>query len=179
MTCDEIRISAQLVSGLQISDVTSLKWVVEAMTLIARQHPLAATKKTVSVTVEEDEEYSIVEDLVRLESIVETDYRRPLGKTTYSCDEKGNITFWVAGDYDITYRYVPTMPTVKTGVVVIPEIYASAIQYYVASKIRGRIFGQGDNDVAVYSMKFESELMKADTGTNSTNRRHRRIPVRY
>lgn len=178
MTCDEIRISAQLLSGLQISDVTSFKWVVEAMKTIARNHPLAASKKTVSITVEKNGEYSVEEEFVRLESVTETGSIRPLGRSTYTCDELGNFIFKVAGEYEITYRYVPAMPTVKTASVVIPEIYANAIQYYVAAKIRGRIHGQADTDAGINLMRFENELSQADVVSTRRNRRHRRIPPR-
>lgn len=179
MTCDDIRISAQLLTGMKIDDITSLRWVVEAMKTIMRQHPLAAPKKTVSVTVAEGDSYDIAEELIRIEVVRPAGSQKAIPGTQYTCDELGNMIFRCAGNFDITYRYLPSMPTNKADNVVVPDIYANAIQYYIASKIRGRVFGQNDGDSSWHGMKYETELSNADIAMASANRRHRRMPVRY
>lgn len=177
MTCDELRLDAQLMCGLKISDVTSLRWVNEATENIVRNHPLAAPKKIVTVTVADGGTYHIAEELIRLESVSEGN--SVVSSMRYSCDEQGNMIFRDAGTYLVAYRYMPAMPTNKTANVVIPEVYAAPIQFFIAAKIRGRVFGQNDGDASSYKMQFDMALSNADNTMSRTNRRHRTIPVRY
>ena len=180
MTSEDIRIDAQLLCGFTIDSAVAFKWVKDAAKYVLRLHPLAATKKTVEVSFNEDKQtYQIEEELARIENITLKDERYPIRQIAFDCDELGNITFWYKGDYVITYRYVPVMPQTASGDLPMPDKYAEPIKYYVAARMRGRVYGQGDSDAQNYDMLFLQYENDADISMNRTNKRHRRMPVRY
>lgn len=181
MTSEQIRIDAQLLTGLQINAVTARTWVFDAVKYIAREFPLACPKgKAIVTTTEKDGEYAVEEELVRIEKITEEGSRRPLRSQDYYCDEIGNITFYSPGTYVIEYRYVPTLTGLnESAELPIPDRFAEYIKYYVAARIRGRIFGQGDSDAQAYDALFQSYEEDANSTMQRTNKRHRRMPPRY
>ena len=180
MTSEEIRVDAQLLTGFQINDVTNFLWVKDAARNVARSHPLAAPKRTVDVEITtRGDTYQIEDELVRIENIVREGDRFPIAQHSYECDENGNIVFWHAGKYKVTYRYVPEMPATKTQQLPLPDRYSECIKYYVAARMRGRIYGQGDSDAQSYDALFWQYVSDADVTMERTNKRHRRMPARY
>lgn len=180
MTCDEIRIDAQLLTGMQIDSVTAFLWVKDAIRNIVREHPYAATKETITINIENiGDTYQLEHELVRLEKVTPHGSRSPVSPNYYTCDELGNMQFFCAGDIDITYRYLPDMPQTVTDDIPIPNKYAEYIKYYVSARIRGRIYGQADADAQTYDTLFAQYLDNADVSSARTNKGIRVIPVRY
>lgn len=180
MTCDQIRIDAQLLSGSKIETATSFIWCKDAIAYIVRHYPLSAPIKTVEVDIAEDGgTYQITDELVRLEKVTGGESTRPLTQTSFDCDEVGLIKFYNAGHYYINYRYVPAMPDSTSSQILIPERYSEPIKYYLAAKIRGRVFGQADNDCQSYEALYLNYLENADATMKQTNKRHRRMPARF
>ena len=180
MTSENIRVDAQLMTGLQINAVTARTWVFDAVKYIARHYPLACPKKTVTFTaVVPHDEYQIEDELVRIDKICESGEFRPITAKFYEADELGNISFAAMGTYDITYRYVPDLESLnESSQLPIPDRFAEAIKYYVSARIRGRIFGQGDSDAQNYDALFGQYVMDANITMQGTNRRQRRLPPR-
>ncbi len=182
MTSNEIRIDAQLLTGLQIESITGFNWVKDAVNYIVRKHPLAAPKKTVAFqsvgTYENGDTYSFEEELIQLDKVTKHNSRRPIDTRYFDCDESG-VTFYHKGDFEITYRYMPEAPQTVDSVLPIPDRYAETIKYYLASRMRSRIYGQGDPDSQVYDQLFWSHLDDMDAATDLANRRYRRMPARY
>lgn len=186
MTSDEIRVDAQLLCGFQINEITAFMWVKDAAKNIIRDHPLAAPKKTVEVTITNADKnnrapqiYQIQEELVRLETIYRKGERRNIDTTIYDCDETGNIKFYENGTYEVEYRYVPTMPEGREDNLPLADRYAEYIKYYLAARQRGRIYGQQDAEVQGYDNLFWEYIADADMAMNRTNNRHRRMPARF
>lgn len=182
MTSNEIRVDAQLLTGLQIESITGFIWVKDAVRYIVRKHPLAAPKKTVEYTsdgtYENGSTYSFPEELIQFEKVTKHGSRRPIANPYYECEQEG-ITFFHKGDFDITYRYMPADPQTVDSDLPIPDRYAEPIKYYLASRMRSRIYGQGDPDSQVYDQLFWSHLDDMDASTDLGNRRYRRMPARY
>ena len=182
MTSNEIRVDTQLLTGLQIESITGFVWVKDAVNYIVRTHPLAAPIKTVEYisngTSEEGATYTFEEELVQLDKITKHKLRRPLATPYYECDQNG-VTFYHSGDFDITYRYVPASPQTVDDELPIPDRYAEPIKYYLAARMRSRIYGQGDPDSQIYDQLFWNHLSDMDAATDLANRRYRRMPARY
>lgn len=182
MTSNEIRVDAQLLTGLQIESITGFVWVKDAVNYIVRKHPLAAPKKTVEYTSNGTSEsgatYEFDEELIQLEKITRHNSRRPISPPYYECDQDG-VTFYHKGDFDISYRYMPDAPQTVDSALPIPDRYAEVIKYYLASRMRSRIYGHGDPDSQVYDQLFWSHLDEMDAATELANKRYRRMPARY
>lgn len=181
MTSKEIRIDAQLMTGLQIEEVTGFMWIKDAIKYIVRNHPESAPKKTVEFesqgTMEDGDVYEFDSELIRLEKVTRHNSRRVINQPYYEC-ENDKITFYHKGDFDITYRYMPAAPQTVDDTIPIPDRYAELIKYYVASRIRARIYGQGDPDAQTYDQLFWSHLSDVDATMEAAVRRYRIIPVR-
>lgn len=182
MNSNEIRVDAQLLTGLQIESITGFKWIKDAVRFIVRKHPLAAPQKMVTMTSVGDDEigdtHTFDEELIRLEKVTKHNRRRPINNPYFTCDQDG-ITFYHKGDFDVTYRYMPEDPQTVDDALPIPDRYAEPIKYYVAARIRSRIYGQGDPDAQVYDQLFWSHLDEMDSATDQATRRWRRMPARY
>lgn len=180
MTCDQLRIDAQTLTGSKIEPTTSFLWSKDAITYIARHYPMSSPSKKVDVVIENDNgSYTIPDELVRLDKITLKGENRPLTSMDYNCNETGLIYFFTKGTYSIYYRYVPALPSSATEQIGIPERYSEPIKYYLAAKIRARVFGQADTDAQTYEALFSSYLDSADASMSQTNKRHRRMPARY
>lgn len=71
------------------------------------------------------------------------------------------------------------MPQTVSDAFQVPDIYLDPVKYYIAARMRGRIYGQNDSDALRYDALFDDELNKADISMERVNRRNRRIPPRY
>lgn len=182
MTSNEIRIDAQLLTGLQIESVTAFTWIKDAIRFIVRKHPLAAPKKSVQFTsngkYDQGDSYVFPEELIQLDKVTKKNRRRPIASPYFTC-EQNEITFFHSGDFDITYRYMPDDPQTVDSDIPLPDRYAEPIKYYLAARIRARIYGQGDPDSQGYEQLFWTHLDEMDAATDLANRRYRRMPVRY
>ncbi len=182
MTSNEIRIDAQLQTGLQIESVTAFMWIKDAINYIARQHPLAAPIKTVTYEShgkrEAGDSYEFDSELVRFEKVTKHNTRRPLEAPFFEVSNEA-ITFYHPGTFDITFRYLPDPPQTVEADLPLPDRYAETIKYYLSARMRARIYGQGDTDSQQYDQLFWSHLDEMDNATDLANRRYRRMPARY
>lgn len=179
MTSDDLRIKAQTISGFTINNATSFIWVKSAIGFVARNYPYACKITTEDVTIPKGGgTYTPQREVVRIEEITRNDSRRPLWQEQYRYDINGSFEFFDEGTYHIKYRYVPAMPQTATEAIDMPERYLEPIKYFVASKIRGRIYGVSDSDAQNYDSLFQSYIENADIVTQRTNRRYRRLPPR-
>lgn len=180
MTCDEVRIAAQLLCGFQLDSVTAFMWAKDAIAYIARTHLLSAPKKTVEVEIKHTGQiYQVEEEFVRLESITVPGERRNVSMSIVQCDEDGEMQFWKTGKYRVKYRYVPAMPETVNDQIPLPERYAELIKFYLAARQRWRTFGQNDGEALSFDNMFNGYLDTIDATMERANKRYRRMPARY
>ena len=181
-TSDKLRIDAQLLTGLQIEEVTAFRWVKDAMRYIVRNHFLAAPITTITFhsegTDEDPSVYEFEKELIMFERMTKHKMRRAINQPYYIVTPEG-IEFYHKGDFDVTFRYMPDDPATVTTPIPIPDRYAEAIKFYVAARIRSRIYGQGDTDAQGFDQMFYAALDEADATTDRSNKRFRQMPARY
>ena len=182
MTSNEIRVDAQLLTGLQIESITGFIWVKDAIKYIIRTHPLSAPIKTIEFesngTEKEGDTCTISEEVIQFNKIAKHGKRRPIATPYYEFGQN-DVTFYHSGNFDITYRYMPDVPQTVDSEVPLPDRYAEPIKFYLAAKMRARIYGQGDPDAQNYDQLFWSTLDDMDAATDLVSRRYRRMPARY
>lgn len=175
MKVDEIRISAQLTSGLQISDVVGLKWVAEAVQDICTNYNNAGKriKEPISIT-DANTDYQIVSPLLKLINLTDSKTGK---EPVYTLNSDNTITFKENGDYTLEYLAMPTLPTNVNDTVPLPQFFIPSIQYYLAYKIRGRLFGQSDANAAGFFQQYQSENAKGELARQRQGKK-RQIPAR-
>lgn len=181
MTSENIRVDAQLLTGLQINAITARTWVFDAVKYIAREYPSSCPYDTIEINnTEKNGSYELENEVTRIEKVTKKDSNTPLGMEDYVVDDDGVITLYRPGEYEITYRYVPDMSGLtESSQLPLPDIFCEPIKYYIGSKIRGRIFGQGDSDAQAFDTMFNDYLKRASGIVTRRSRRHRRMPPRY
>ena len=186
MTVDEIRIQAQLDCGLQINSATALVWVKEAIADICSNYYLAGkhieenVAPTIDTMAPQGATYPyykvLASPLLKLINITDVDNNNPLSDSDYMYDRGDNsIRFKNKGIYMITYWAIPSMPQTTSEEVSLPHLFEDCIKYYLAHKIRARLFGQNDANAYSYYEKYRTGKASAETATLKQDKK-RRIP---
>lgn len=160
MKVDDIRIRAQITSGLQINSVTALNWVKEAIEDICSSYNNAGKTVIENTTVTDPSiNYTLQKPLLKLLGITDTDNNETVN---YKLNDDNTITFIEAGSYTIGYKALPDMPETTSSDVPLPFLYVPCIEFYLAYKMRARVFGQGDNNAVGYRDSYEAGKANAE-----------------
>lgn len=177
-TSEDIRIGAQLISSIQIDPATCFNWVTNEISDIVANHPRAG--KYVREKVTTTEKFEVIEvsrDLVLLDKIIVLPQR--VGTTDYELHSGNEITISLPAKYEVRYYAQPDLPQTRTTDIDLPPQYIAAMKYYIAARIRARLFGQADNNAVSFFEEYKTALDAADQSMNQINRRHRRMPPSY
>ncbi len=158
MKVDEVRINAQLTVGIEIDSATGRLWVIEAIKDICNNHPKAGARVSESVAITAGgTDYAIVGTLLELISIEDTNQSvyLPSASAKYVLNDDNTITFAEAGAYQIKYMGMPAMPQTTSSEIPLPQLFVPCIEYYLAYKIRGRLYGQSDGNAVSFFQQYE------------------------
>jgi hypothetical protein len=175
----ELRINAQIISGIQLNEVTSFDWVKDAIREIVTKYYKAGKKITDTFSdAIAGQKYSLTKELVRLIQVQGASGSRVSPNFGYSVDSDNTIEFNSAGTYEVTYYFMPAPPPTSTEELTIPKTYQDCIPFYLASKIRARLFGQTDNDAVSFYQQYQNALSEANSAINRQASRGKRMPPR-
>lgn len=179
MKVDDIRIAAQLTSGLQISDVVGLKWVVDAIQDICTNYPNAGARKIDTATITDiAADYAIQSTLLKLIDVKDASTGESVSdnNTIYILNDDNTITFKATGSYTVEYLAMPVLPTNVNDAVPLPPLFITGIQYYLAHKMRGRLFGQNDANAVSFLQQYQADTAKGELARQRQGKK-RRIPA--
>lgn len=177
-TSEDIRIGAQLISSIQIDPATCFNWVTSEISDIASNHFKAGKYVRESVTTTENFEIiTLSNDLITIDKIIKAESRT--GTTDFEIHNGSEITISVPDKYEIRYYAKPPIPQTRTTPIEMPEQYIDAMKYYIAARIRARLFGQADSNAVSFFEEYKTALENADAALLQKHRRHRRMPPSY
>lgn len=176
MNSEEIRVEAQLTSGLQLDTVTSFKWVKDCIKDMSKlNYKIGKITKLIQEAIP-DIEYPL-KGLLKIVKVTQ-DGMRKSPNFNFVVDNYNNITFKEAGAYTVEYYALQDMPKTPTEELLIPEEFQDCIEYYLAYKIRGRLFGADDSKAIAFHDMYQKHFADAVSAINNKNIRGRRMPPR-
>lgn len=179
MNATELRISAQTISGIQLNEVTSFNWVKDAIREIVTKYYKAGKKVTDTFSnASEGQKYYFTKELVMLTGVKDAAGSGVSPNYGYSVDSDNSIEFKDNGSYQVAYYSMPSMPSTSTEQLPIPAAYQDCIPFFLASKIRARLFGQTDSDAVSFYQQFREAMDEANSAINRQASRGRRMPPR-
>lgn len=174
MTINDLRIQAQLLSSLQIDPSTAYKWATDELNNIAAEYFRAGvyTKEPFRTT-QKFEDYTPARDLLMIDKIVDL----ATGRRVTDYEIHGDIlTISVPGRYELRYYSYPDIPKTATEEIDMPRQYVVPIKFYLAARIRARLFGQNDSNAVSFMTEYNEKMKKADITTDVQRNRHNRMP---
>lgn len=172
LSAEDIRILAQTISAIdRIDSTTSFKWVQDAIRGIVSEYPSAAPYfiETFDV-VDKYGSYSPEHSIVLIDKVIE--HRENALVQTSQYEVHGETLFFInQGKYQIRYYGMPDMPETKTQAINMPIQFVDAIKFYIAWKIRARLFNQDDTSAKFFHDEYEQALKKADIFMAKRDRR--------
>lgn len=181
-TANDVRIDAQLLTGMEIDQRTSFIWVKSAMDDIIRDYPATAAKYYIE-TITLDEAYSSHE----LEHYV-TSMDKLICKTgnVRSLVDEGmfefhdnTISFVDRGEYEIRYFGDPEPPKTYSEEIDMPGRFVDCIKYYVAGRITARLLGRDDTGAITFFDDYDKAKTAADNFMRKRMQRTRKMPPAY
>jgi len=178
ITVDESRVNAQTISGLQINSVTALKWVADAIKDICAHHAEAGTRTEDEAVIDSaPADHTLKKTLVKLSQVEDAAQGLPLSEYggRYVLNNDNTITFRNPGTYRIKYLALPDMPSNPSSEIPLPPLYVSCIEYYLAHRIRARLFGQADGNAVTFFQQYEASRDNSELA-RLRRRQKRRMP---
>lgn len=174
MNADELRIQAQLISSTPIDKAVSFGWVKDEIQNIASEYFKAGQYVIEKVkTTENFEVYETEKELLVMDKLIS----RRTGRRISDFDiHNGAITISVPDEYEIRYYGYPETPQTEYDEIKMPKQYIIPIKYYLAARIRARLFGQNDANAVAFMTEYTEKLKKADISYNTRKGRHNRMP---
>lgn len=182
MTVEEIRIKAQLTTGIPIDSAVGLKWAAEAIEDICKSNENAGNKTIETVLISSaPADYLLKKTLLKIMDIKEINkgYYLASNSDIYTVNNDNTITFAESGNYEITYMALPTLPVNTTDAIPLPYFFALCVEYYLAYKIRGRMFGQDDSNTVAFWQQYMSAKEDAELARRKQKKKRRIPPGRY
>lgn len=171
---EEIRIQAQLLTGLQIDPVTCYELVSKQLPNIAREYFRAGKYvRERFETSQKHEEYELKREAVRVDRLVYVEQQT----STNSYELYDNtLLVYNPASYEIRYYSVPDIPETRTTEIKMPPAFVSALKFFVAARVRARLFGQADSNAVSFYEEYVKELQEADSSVARIDSRNRRMP---
>lgn len=172
LSAEDIRILAQTITAIdRIDSTTSFNWVKDAIKEIVSEYPSAAPYFIETFDVQEKYgSYKPIHPIVLIDKIVEC--RENSLVETIQYELHGNELFFInSGKFQIRYHGMPDMPETKTQAINMPIQFVDAIKFYVAWKIRARLFNQEDVSAKAFYDEYDKALKKANTFMMKRERR--------
>lgn len=174
LTVDTLRIQAQLLCSLQIDPSTAYKWTMDELLNIAAEYPRAGvwTKEKVTTT-KQFEEIGLSRDFLMIDKVID----EFTGRMTTDWEVHGDVlTISVPGTYEIRYYSYPDLPQTSSEVIPMERQYVAPLKFYLAARIRARLFGQNDSNAVSFMTEYAERMKKADITTNTKRSRRNRMP---
>lgn len=176
MTPNDVRIDAQVMSGMKIDNTTCLLWVRDAILDIATKHPNIMPRQVDNVTIENDyDSFALTYEPVLIDKVIRNKPAKVID-TRWEMDGRKNILIYNKGDYTIIYHRIPTTPELETNEIDLPTPFLTALKFYVAARLRARIAGQDDNSAVSFMNEYSTALREAVAASQRLTKRHRRMP---
>jgi hypothetical protein len=177
MKVDDIRIRSQITSGLQINSVTAFNWVKEAIEDICHKNYYAGARVTETATITDTStDYTILKPLLKLDEITNTETNNPLSNSDYKLNDDNKITFKDPGTYKIEYRAMPDMPQTVNSEIPLTQFFTPCIEFFLAYKIRARLFGQNDSNAVSFFQQYEIGRENAELARERQAKKRRMPP---
>lgn len=173
-TVNDLRIQAQLISSIQIDTSTAFKWATDELLNIVAEYPHAGTyTKEIITTTENFEDYVPERKMLVVDKMIDLG----TGRMTTDWEIHGDtITLSVPGRYEMRYYSYPDLPKTDTEVIDMQRQYVDPLKYYLAARIRARLFGQNDINAVSFMTEYTEKMKKADVITMHKRNRHNRMP---
>lgn len=158
MLTSEIIEQATLDSGMQINNTYGLRWVNEALNLLANLYDTACAKSDYTLNVDDiNEYYDLWTNCVRVKRVVDSD-----GDTydNYTCDNS-QIKFEDEDTYNVTILIVPPKVVAVTETPGVNKLYHLPIVYFL-------VYKQLENHKPEKSSEFYNRFM---TFADSANKK--------
>ena len=166
MKVDEIRIRAQKACRLPIDGVDALAWVAEAIEDICEKHPEAGKRVLEEATIAvAPADYTIKKSVLKLKEIRDLNRENRIVDNlpcNFILNDDNTITFNETGSYQIQYISLPDMPSNVSSDIPLTHIFVPCIEFFLAYKIRGGLFGQGDNNAISFYQQYEARRDSAN-----------------
>lgn len=176
MTADEIRVAAQLTSGIQINSVTGFTWVKEGLKIICQKYNRNGETVVDSTVISDAPSvFTPTKEILGLVSVKSADSDKSASDNAYELNDDGTITFNKKGNYKIEYKSYAEVPATPATPIKLFSAFEECLGYYVAYKIRARLFGEGDNNAVGYYSKFLTEMEDGEK-TRLKKKQKRRMP---
>ena len=172
-TSESIRIDAQLLAGVQIDQATCFRIIREHIPNLVEQHFRAGklTKEEFETT-EKFETYVPERTLVLIDRVIDKKHEQTV---EYSVTNEGIIVF-KPGKYLMLYYSQPDLPATESHQIDMPNAYTFALKFFVASRIRGRLFGQQDESAISFYKEYTAAVEQAERFMNRREHRRKRMP---
>lgn len=170
---EDIRIHAQLLSGLQIEKATCFRWIREEIPVLVSKY-FRAGKFIVEelTTTTEYEMYHPEHTLVLLD--------RMINENDVQVDDydviNGGVVIYSPGTYKILYFAQPELPETEYDPIDLPLQYVAGLKYFIAARIRARVFGQTDDSAVSFYKEFQGAMEDAARILNRRQHRRKRMP---
>lgn len=176
MTPNDIRIDAQVMSGMKIDNNTNLIWIKDAIIDIATKHPFIMPREVEEVkTDKEYTSFALAYEPVLMDKVLRNKPSRCYD-SRWEMDGKQKILLYAKGDYTIIYHRLPDLPETADSEIDLPTPFLSALKFYSAARLRARIAGQDDNSATSFMNEYTSALRTAVASSQRLTKRHRRMP---
>lgn len=174
MTPDELRIQAQLICSTPIDKAVAFGWVKDEIQNIASEYFKAGKYVTEKFETKENFEiYETKREMLVLDMLIVDRTRR---RTSDFDFHNGVITVSIPDKYEVRYYSYPDAPETEYSEIDMPKQYVMPIKYYLAARIRARLFGQNDANAVSFMTEYMDKLKKADITYNVRKGRHGRMP---
>lgn len=162
MTGQEIKVSAQLKTQTQIEDATAIVHINDGIEKLVKKYPNAAklSETTVEVT-DTNEYYDIPEDILKIESVIDSYGCRLKSKFFVFEDDTIRIAF--EGTFTIKYREYPAQITAIDDDLPIPRVFQSPLSYYVAHCETLKLYGASYPDTQSHLASFWAYEQESNT----------------
>lgn len=172
LSAEDIRILAQTITAIdRIDSTTSFNWVKDAIKEIVSEYQSAAPYFIETFDVQEKHgSYKPKYPIVLIDKVIEHKDNALVQTAQYELH--GDELFFInQGKYQIRYYGMPDIPETKTQAINMPIQFVDAIKFYIAWKIRARLFNQEDASAKAFYEEYKQTLKKADIFMAKRDRR--------
>ena len=172
-TSESIRIDAQLLTGVNIDQATCMHLLMEHIPNLVEEHFRAGKLvREEFETTEKWQLYTPKRTLVLVDRVINRHHEQTV---EYSVTNEGIIVY-DKGKYLMLYYSQPDLPQSEFHKIDMPNAYTSALKFFIAARIRGRMFGQQDESAISFYKEYTAAIDKAEGFMNRREHRRKRMP---